>query len=270
MGAQNEELTNVTAETTAPTMPVQKTGVGAMVDTKTAPVDPKESTTEQAPSLSPEVQAEIDRRLQSVKDEYEKVHIAALKRKYDTKLAERERELKALRDQQLAQIRAQMDEDPAGAGQQLLSQMEQMQAQQQAQEAERSWQQWVAGEYERLGFSTNDDATAGEMVQQTEQILNRLRQGASPTDIAVSFQRELSERALERERKEAATVKKQLEDMQKNLPELVKQELAQLRAGGGGPEITGQGGNAATDTRTASQKIRDGIRKGREAVPINK
>jgi len=269
-----EDLAKAESAQSAPEPEAPKPGVGAKEAPKAEPV-PEKATIPEKPvstetALPADVEALIAQKMEALRNEYEGKggHLARLKSEYDKKLAERERRLREVEQANLKAIKARYSEDPVEAGEMALSTLEQIQAQQEYENARQSWQEFVRQGYEYYGFDLNDKAIAEQAMEKSEELFEQVAQGADGPAVALAFQREVAQLALESLKKENQVLKKQLDD----LPTLIEQSVAQaLTARGAVPEIAEPGAGGGTHRHLgASELIRRGIHEGRKQTPINR
>jgi hypothetical protein len=191
-----------------------------------------------APGLSPELEAEISKRIQTATQEIVNKYegkdgdIAKLKSSYDKKMAELRRQVREQQQAQYQQAMSLVDEDPAQAAQLMQGQLQQQYMQYEVEQARQEWRDWVRDQYEASGFDVDEDEVAGEAAAAVDALLQQAISGNGQA-AAMSFQEQLRTKALSKKDEALAATEKRLKELETGLEATIKQEIARYLADNG-------------------------------------
>lgn len=227
-----------------------------------AGADPTSGAATTEATGAPNAEAQINAAVEAVIKEYEGEggHLARLRSKLDSKIAELERQLRE-RDQATVQKAAKlMDSDPRRAAELLMAQAQAQThaaTQESAQRELVSWQKRLMSE---LGFDLDKDEEAAKLAAEW---LPKMLQNQGMTH---DFQQELAKQVHAREGTKRAAAEKELASLKEDLPNLIKAEVTRALADAGVTPAPEEGGTPANTNQTwrESPSVSRGIAERRQ------
>jgi len=196
-------------------------------------------------SESPEIQQMIKEAIAQVRSEYEDKggHMAKLKSKYDTKIAELERQLKGQQSAQYKEAMTLLQQgDHENAAQILAQQVQQLQGSVMQEQQRSEVAGWVQKIMTDLGEDLEGDEEAAEFASGW---IDRL---VGDPDMSFDFHQMAAMRAVDREKKQAENATKELQKLKDGLEDQIKAQVTRTLAEAGlAPEPTGEGGGSQRD-----------------------